>query len=80
MDIELKEHMEDREYLDILNFNLKSLNQLNFDFVFYIAGVDVHYDDRLGKLKLSDEGIEKRDMLVIENYFIKKVPLCGVLG
>ena len=80
MDIELKEHMEDREYLDILNFNLKSLNQLNFDFVFYIAGVDVHYDDRLGKLKLSDEGIEKRDMLVIENFFIKKVPLCGVLG
>ena len=80
MDIELKENMEDREYLDILNFNLKSLNQLNFDFVFYIAGVDVHYDDRLGKLKLSDEGIEKRDMLVIENFFIKKVPLCGVLG
>ena len=80
MDIELKEDMEDREYLDILNFNLKRLNKLNFDFVFYIAGVDVHYDDRLGKLKLSDEGIEKRDMLVIENYFIKKVPLCGVLG
>ena len=80
MDIELKEHMEDREYLDILNFNLKRLNKLNFDFVFYIAGVDVHYDDRLGKLKLSDEGIEKRDMLVIENYFVKKVPLCGVLG
>jgi len=80
MDIELKEHMEDREYLDILNFNLKRLNELNFDFVFYIAGVDVHYDDRLGKLKLSDEGIEKRDMLVIENYFVKKVPLCGVLG
>ncbi len=80
MDIELKEYMEDREYLDILNFNLKRLNKLNFDFVFYIAGVDVHYNDRLGKLKLSDEGIEKRDMLVIENYFIKKVPLCGVLG
>jgi len=80
IDIELKENMEDKEYLDILNFNLKKLNKLNFDFVFYIAGVDVHYDDRLGKLKLSDEGIEKRDMLVIENYFIKKVPLCGVLG
>ncbi len=80
MDIELKEHMEDKEYLDILNFNLKKLNKTNFDFVFYIAGVDVHYDDRLGKLKLSDEGVEKRDMLVIENFFIKKVPLCGVLG
>ena len=80
MDIELKEYMEDTEYLNILNYNLKKLNELNFDFVFYIAGVDVHHDDRLGKLKLTDEGIENRDKLVIENYFIKRVPLCGVLG
>ena len=80
MDIELKEHMEDREYLDILNFNLKSLNQLNFDFVFYIAGVDIHHEDRLGKLKITDEGINKRDQIVIENFFSKNIPLCGVLG
>ena len=80
MDIELKEHMEDTEYLNILNYNLKKLNKLNFDFVFYIAGVDVHFNDRLGKLKLTDEGIGKRDKIVIENYFMKKIPLCGVLG
>ncbi len=80
MDIELKEHMEDAEYLNILNYNLKKLNKLNFDFVFYIAGVDVHFNDRLGKLKLTDEGIGKRDKIVIENYFMKKIPLCGVLG
>ena len=59
---------------------MKELNKLNFDFVFYIAGVDVHFDDRLGKLKLSDEGIDKRDKIVIENYFNKNIPLCGVLG
>jgi acetoin utilization deacetylase AcuC-like enzyme len=80
LDIELKEHMEDTEYLNILNDNLKKLNKLNFDFVFYIAGVDVHFNDRLGKLKLTDEGIGKRDKIVIENYFMKKIPLCGVLG
>tara|TARA_Y100000816_G_scaffold271397_1_gene235922 strand:- start:598 stop:1494 length:897 start_codon:yes stop_codon:yes gene_type:complete len=80
LDIELKEHMEDTEYLNILNYNLKKLNKLNFDFVFYIAGVDVHFNDRLGKLKLTDEGIGKRDKIVIENYFMKKIPLCGVLG
>ena len=80
MDIELKEDMEDREYLDILNFNLKSLNQLNFDFVFYIAGVDVHYQDKLGKLKLTEDGINQRDKTVINNFFSKKIPLCGVLG
>jgi len=80
IDIELQDNMEDREYLNILHKNLKQLNKLNFDFVFYIAGVDVHFDDRLGKLKLSDEGINKREKTVIENYYNKNIPLCGVLG
>ena len=80
IDVELQDNMEDREYLNILHKNLKELNKSKFDFVFYIAGVDVHFNDRLGKLKLSDEGIDKRDKIVIENYFNKKVPLCGVLG
>ena len=79
-DIELTNFMEDQEYLNILHDNLKELNKLDFDFIFYIAGVDVHFNDRLGKLKISDEGIDKRDQLVIENYFEKKIPLCGVLG
>ena len=80
IDIELNDNMEDLEYLNILHNNLKKLNNYNFDFVFYIAGVDVHFNDRLGKLKLTDEGIDKRDNIVIENYFNKKIPLCGVLG
>ena len=48
--------------------------------VFYIAGVDIHYNDRLGKLKISDDGIKTRDQIVIENYFSQRIPLCGVLG
>ena len=80
IDIELNDNMEDLEYLNILHNNLKKLNNFDFDFVFYIAGVDVHFNDRLGKLKLTDEGIDKRDNIVIENYFNKKIPLCGVLG
>ena len=80
IDIELNDNMEDLEYLNILHNNLKKLNNYDFDFVFYIAGVDVHFNDRLGKLKLTDEGIDKRDNIVIENYFNKKIPLCGVLG
>ena len=79
-DIELRDNMEDKEYLDILKKNIISLNNDRYDFVFYIAGVDVHYNDRLGKLQLSDEGINLRDRLVIENFFSKKVPICGVLG
>ena len=80
LDIELEENLEDREYIDILKKNLKYLNQEEFDFVFYIAGVDIHYNDRLGKLKISDNGIFERDELVIDNFFSNKIPICGVLG
>ena len=80
LDIELEENLEDIEYIDILKKNLKYLNEEEFDFVFYIAGVDIHYNDRLGKLKISDNGIFERDELVIDNFFSNKIPICGVLG
>ena len=80
LDVELDDNMEDTEYINILNFYLNQLNEENFDYVFYIAGVDIHYNDRLGKLKISDEGIKKRDEIVTQNFFSKGIPLCGVLG
>ena len=80
LDVELKDSAEDKEYLDILKFNLANLNDENFDFVFYIAGVDIHHNDRLGKLSITDEGINLRDNIVIENFFSKRIPICGVLG
>ena len=80
LDVELSDGLKDEEYLKILKDNLFKLNKLNFDFVFYIAGVDVHLDDKLGKLKLTDDGINNRDQIVVENFYSKKIPLCGVLG
>ena len=80
IDIELKDCMEDEEYLNILHKNLKNLNKNKYDFVFYVAGVDIHFEDRLGKLKITDEGVNKRDQIVIENFFSRNTPLCGVLG
>ena len=80
LDVELEDNIEDKDYLKILKFYLRQLNDENFDFVFYIAGVDIHFNDRLGKLKITDDGIRKRDEIVTENFFSKGVPLCGVLG
>ena len=80
LDVELDDNMEDKEYIKILKFYLNQLNQENFDYVFYIAGVDIHFNDRLGKLKISDDGVKQRDELVTENFFSKGIPLCGVLG
>ena len=80
LDVELDDNMEDKQYIKVLKFYLNQLNQENFDYVFYIAGVDVHFNDRLGKLKISDEGIRERDEIVTQNFFSKGIPLCGVLG
>ena len=80
LDVELEDNTEDKEYIKVLKFYLNQLNEENFDYVFYIAGVDIHFNDRLGKLKISDEGIKERDELVSENFFSKGIPLCGVLG
>ena len=80
LDVELEDNLEDQNYIKILKHNLTELNKENFDYIFYIAGVDIHFNDRLGKLKISDEGIRLRDELVIENFFSKRIPICGVLG
>ena len=80
LDVELEDNLEDSQYIKILKFYLDQINQENFDYVFYIAGVDIHFNDRLGKLKITDDGVRKRDEIVTENFFSKGVPLCGVLG
>ena len=80
LDVELDDNMEDKQYIKLLKLYLNQLNKENFDYIFYIAGVDIHFNDRLGKLKISDEGIKKRDELVTQNFFSKGIPLCGVLG
>ena len=80
LDVELEDNLEDKEYLETLKKYLLYLNEESFDFVYYIAGVDIHHEDRLGKLKISDEGIKVRDRIVINNFYQKRIPLCGVLG
>ena len=80
LDVELEDNLEDQSYIKTLKHYLTELNERNFDYVFYIAGVDIHFNDRLGKLKITDDGIRMRDELVVENFFSKRIPICGVLG
>ena len=79
-DIELEDDITDEEYLNTVSKSLEIVNKMNFDFVFYVAGVDIHKDDKLGKLNITTEGIEKREKMVISNFYKNKIPLCGVLG
>ena len=54
LDVELDDNMEDKQYIKLLKLYLNQLNKENFDYIFYIAGVDIHFNDRLGKLNISD--------------------------
>lgn len=81
IDIALPVGMEDDAYLAILISTLpKLLSDVSPDFVFYIAGVDPHKEDRLGKLNLSDQGLMARERFVIDQVRSRQIPLTTVLG
>ncbi len=81
LDVPIDDEVNDVKYINILK---KTLDQIesNFtpDIVFYDAGVDVHSNDDLGNLNLTDDGIKKRDEIVCEYFKEKKIPLCTVIG
>jgi acetoin utilization deacetylase AcuC-like enzyme len=81
MDLALPKGTGDAGYLAALDDYLPALlDQVRPDLVFYIAGVDPHQDDRLGKLALTDQGLMTRERRVIEAVRRRAIPLVTVLG
>jgi len=80
LDIDLPDGTGDEAYLAELRAILPVLLQrVAPDLVFYIAGVDPHESDRLGRLNLSDEGLAARDAYVLETC-LPVAPVVGVIG
>ena len=50
------------------------------DLILYQAGVDVHVDDKLGRLALTDQGIAARDALVAGRARTLGIPLASAMG
>ncbi len=81
LDIALPSGTGDDSYLYTLGETLPSLlDEIQPDFIFYQAGVDVLATDKLGKLKLSREGCKARDKLVLIEAYRRKVPLVVCMG
>lgn len=81
LDVGLADRTGDDGYLDVLAHHVpRLLDALAPDLVFYNAGVDPHVDDKLGRLSLSDDGLRRRDTLVIEAVRARGVPLVAVVG
>jgi acetoin utilization deacetylase AcuC-like enzyme len=80
LDIDLPDGTGDEAYLAKLADVLPSLlDRVAPDLVFYIAGVDPHADDKLGRLALSDEGLAARDAYVLAAC-LPVAPVVGVIG
>lgn len=81
LDVSLAENTGDDEYLAVLRSHLLPLlSQVNPDLVMYDAGVDVHRQDRLGKLALSNAGVFERDHLVLQTCQTAAYPVACVIG
>ncbi len=66
LDVPLADGTGDEEYLAALRTHLPAvLNGHQPDFVFYLAGADPYEGDRLGRLKMSIDGLRQRDEIVI---------------
>lgn len=80
-DVPLPEGMEDDAYLQQLAQYLPDLlSQVRPNLVIYNAGVDPHGGDRLGKLALTDTGLFRREMQVLETCVRQGYPVAAVLG
>jgi acetoin utilization deacetylase AcuC-like enzyme len=81
LDVDLPDGTGDDAYLHALERALEELAQ-RFDpgLVIYLAGADPHEGDRLGRLKLTWDGLEARDRRVFDWAWERGVPLAFAMA
>ncbi|MDO8968164.1 histone deacetylase [Algoriphagus sp.] len=81
LDIGLADGIADEEYLEKLELNLPVLlKQFSPDFIIYQCGVDVLSTDQLGRLNLSQNGVRKRDNMVLSLAKNHEIPITCCMG
>jgi acetoin utilization deacetylase AcuC-like enzyme len=81
MDVGLQDGTGDDDYLAALAPALDAMiDRIRPDLILYQAGVDVHRDDKLGRLALTDQGIAARDALVAGRARTLGIPLASAMG
>ena len=76
LDVTFDDGAGDDEYLTALEHHLpRVLDAQRPDLVFYLAGADPYEGDRLGRLKLTIEGLQIRDRFVFEACRSRGIPV-----
>ena len=78
LDIGLAAGTDDVTYLQTLEAVLPKVVAHEADLIVYLAGADPFEDDQLGNLKLSKEGLRKRDRLVLHTMREAEIPVAIV--
>ncbi len=81
VDLNMPDGVEDDEYLAALAPALqKSLEIFQPQLVFYVGGADPFFEDQLGGLSLSIDGLRRRDRLVFEEVRRRGIPVATTLA
>lgn len=81
IDVHLPDGVADKEYLDLLRGALEpAVAGYMPDMVYYVAGSDPYFDDQLGGLGLTKEGMMQRDRIVFAAALRHRVPVCVTLA
>ena len=81
LDVGLPDGCSDEAYLKALDDALAQVSQrFQPQFVIYLAGADAHEGDRLGRLKLTEEGMRRRDQRVFDWVRAQGLPMLICMG
>jgi acetoin utilization deacetylase AcuC-like enzyme len=81
IDVHLKDGVEDEDYLAALQRALTlSLERFTPDIIAYVAGSDPYFDDKLGGLALTLDGMRRRDSYVFQTAKERGVPVFSVFA
>lgn len=81
LDVDLPDGCGDLAYLEALDHALDELERrFAPGLVIYLAGADPHEGDRLGRLKLSFDGLETRDRRVMDWAWQRRIPLAFAMA
>jgi acetoin utilization deacetylase AcuC-like enzyme len=81
LDVELPDGCGDADYLTALEHALDELDRrFSPGLLIYLAGADPFERDRLGRLKLSFDGLEARDRRVFDFAWQRRIPLAFAMA
>lgn len=76
LDVALPDETDDESYLEQLASALAQMfTRFDPQLIIYLAGADPHEGDRLGRLKLSMEGLAARDRMVLDAARARGLPV-----